>query len=248
MKRYISTLVLLVLSFFVTNIAFGLTAIEIVKKGDDVFNAPKDAHIISKMIIIDKNGNKSVRKSEMYQKGSEKRLVRFLYPPDQKGISFLSLPDDVMYIYFPAFHKVRQIASHVKNQNFAGTDYTYDDLSAFRMAKGHTASLIAENDKYYIIKLVPKKKTGKEYSYLKVWYRKDNFYPVKVEYYDKNGNLFKVLERYKLKKVKGYWIPMEMMAKNIKKNHITKSIVEKVEFDIGLSDKIFTKRYLIRTR
>ncbi len=248
MKRSLIPILAFTIVMFSVNLAMSLTAIEIVKKGDDVFNAPRDAHIISTMIIIDKNGNKSVRKSEMYQKGTEKRLVRFLYPPDQKGIAFLSLPNDVMYIYLPAFHKIRQIASHVKNQNFAGTDFTYDDLSAFRMAKGHTATLIGEDSTYYIIKLVPKKTTGKEYSFLKVWYRKDNFYPVKVEYYDKNGELFKILVRYNLKKIHGYWIPMEMEVKNIKKNHITKSKVEKVQFDLGLSDRIFTKRYMIRSR
>jgi len=233
---------------FLANLAFSINAIDIVKKGDDVFNAPKDAHIISTMTIIDQNGNKNIRKSEMYQKGTEKRLVRFLYPPEQKGIAFLSLPDDVMYLYLPAFHKIRQIASHIKNQNFAGTDFTYDDLSAFKLSKNHMATLISETDKYYTVKLIPKKSAGKEYSYLKTWYRKDNFYPMKVEYYDKNGELFKVLSRSKLKKIKGYWIAMDMEVKNIKKNHITRSKIEKVQFDIGLSDKIFTKRFLIRSR
>ena len=247
MKRFLIVPIFTTI-MFLANLAFSMNAIEIAKKGDDVFNAPKDAHIISTMTIIDQNGNKSVRKTEMYQKGTEKRLVRFLYPPDQKGIAFLSLPNDVMYLYLPAFHKIRQIASHVKNQNFAGTDFTYDDLSAFRMTKNHKAILLSQNNKYYIVKLIPKKSAGKEYSYLKVWYRKDNFYPMKVEYYDKNGELFKVLSRSNLTKVKGYWIAMDMEVKNIKKNHITKSRIDKVQFDIGLSDRFFTKRFLIRSR
>jgi len=79
------------------------------------------------------------------------------------GIAFLSLPDDVMYLYLPAFHKIRQIASHVKNQNFAGTDFTYDDLSAFRMAEKHTAVMISQDGKYYVVKLLPKKNARKEW-------------------------------------------------------------------------------------
>ena len=247
MRRYTFTAILTA-TIFITNLVFGMNAIDIVKKGDDVSNAPKDAHIISTMTIIDQNGNKSIRKSEIYQKGTEKRLVRFLYPPDQKGIAFLSLPNDVMYLYLPAFHKIRQIASHVKNQNFAGTDFTYDDLSAFRLSKSHKATLISQDNEYYIVKLVPQKSEGKEYSFLKVWYRKDNFYPMKVEYYNKNGELYKILSRSNLKKIKGYWIAMQMEVKNIKKNHMTQSKIEKVEFDIGLSDRVFTKRFLIRSR
>ena len=247
MKRLV-TLLIFITTIFLFNSAFSMNAIDIAKKGDDVFNAPKDAHMISTMTIIDQNGNKSVRKSEMYQKGTEKRLVRFLYPPDQKGIAFLSLPNDVMYLYLPAFHKIRQIASHVKNQNFAGTDFTYDDLSAFRMAEKHNAVMISQDSNYYIVKLLPKKSAGKEYSYLIVRYRKDNFYPMKIEYYDKNGKLFKVMTRSNLKKVNGYWTTMDMEVKNIKKNHITKSKIDKVEFDIGLTDNVFTKRFLIRSR
>jgi len=199
--------ILLLIPLFTINpgYTFALQAMDIVKKGDQVVNAPQDAYILSTMVLIDKDGHKSERKSEMYQKGTEKRLVRFLSPADQKGISFLALPDDVMYLYLPAFHKIRQIASHVKNQNFAGTDLTYDDLSAFELAKGHTAQLLGEKDNAYMIRLEPEKTEGKEYSFLKVWYRKDNFYPIRIEYYDDSGSMFKVMERRNLKQVDGYW-------------------------------------------
>jgi len=228
--------------------AFSLQPLEIVKRGDQVVNAPVDAYILSTMVVIDSEGYKNERKTEMFQKGKEKRLVRFLSPADQKGISFLALPDDVMYLYLPAFHKVRQIASHVKNQNFAGTDLTYDDLSAFELAEAHTAQLLGEENGSYLIKLSPEKTEGKEYRLLKVWYRKDNFYPVRVEYYDESGAMFKVIERRNLKQVKGYWIPMEMEVKNIKKEHTTKSIIGEVKFDIGLDEEVFTKRNLLRFR
>ena len=115
--------------------AQNLSALDILKKADAVVNAPQDMHQFSRMILIDKDGDEKVRNSEMYQMGDEKRLVRFLSPADQKGIGFLSLPDDVMYLYLPAFHKIRRIASHVKNENFAGTDFSYDDMSSFQYAE-----------------------------------------------------------------------------------------------------------------
>ncbi len=225
-----------------------LDPMEIVRKGDEVVNAPKDAYIRSKMELIDSKGFRNVRESEMYQKGKDKRLVRFLSPADQKGIAFLSLPNDVMYLYLPAFHKIRKIAPHVKNQKFAGTDLTYDDLSAFELAKAHRAELVEEKENHYVIKLIPNDPTGKEYAYLHVWYRKDNFYPVKTEYYDENGNLIKILERRKLKLIDGYWISMELYVKDLKTNHITHSYIEEVKLDIGLQDSIFTRRTLVQVR
>jgi len=216
----------------------------ILAKADAVINAPKDQHQFSRMILIDKDGDEKVRKSEMYQKGDEERLVRFLSPADQKGIGFLSLPDDVMYLYLPAFHKIRRIASHVKNENFAGTDFSYDDMSSFKYAEEYNAKLLETKDDVYVLELTPKPDIEKDYSKLIIEVRKNNFYPAKIDHYDKGGNLWKVLQRRKIEKKGEYWISMEMEMKDLKKNHSTKMIIDKIELDNGLSDKVFSKRNL----
>jgi outer membrane lipoprotein-sorting protein len=233
--------------FFGTG-AYGFEASEIMIQGDAVVNAPKDSFIVSTMVLVDKNGFKNERKLEMYQREGDYRLIRFLAPADQKGIGFLALPGDLMYLYLPAFHKIRQIASHVKNQSFAGTDFTYDDLSEFEFSKTHRGELLEEQDGAYVLELTPTNSAGKDYSRLKVWYSKDNFYPKRIEYYDKSGNLWKIMERKRIEKVNGYWISLEMNLKDLKTNHATVSTVDKVEFDNGLSDEIFSKRNLQRTQ
>ena len=221
-----------------------LTPLQIIKKTDNVVNAPKDQNMSSVMILIDDKGNQKERKTVMLQKGSETRLVRFLTPADQKGIAFLSLPDDVMYLYLPAFHKIRRIASHVKNNNFAGTDFSYDDMSSFKYSEEYDPKLLETTKEFYVMELTPKLDVKKDYSKLKMTIRIDNFYPVKIEHFDKGGNLWKILERKKVEKNGNYWISMEMEMKDLKKNHSTKMITEKIELDSGLSDKKFTKRNL----
>ena len=228
--------------------SYALTGEEILKKVDEVSTAPKDIHMLTTTILIDSNGNQKERKTETFQKGDEKRLIRILAPADQRGIGFLALPNDVQYVYMPAFHKVRRIASHVKNTKFAGSDFTYDDLSTFRFSKDYNAKLLQTTDKFYILELTPKPGVDKEYSKLKMWARKDNFVSVKIEYYDKKGELKKVLERRKITKIGKYWTAKEMEMRDLKENHSTKMIQDKIEFDTGLSDRIFTPRYLRRTR
>ena len=250
MKTIQTTFALILMLVFSINAqdAYSKNAQSILAKADAVINAPNDMHQFSKMILIDKNGNKKVRKSEMYQKGDEMRLVRFLSPADQKGIGFLSLPNDVMYLYLPAFHKIRRIASHVKNENFAGTDFSYDDMSSFKYAEEYNAKLLETKDDVYVLELTPKPGIEKDYSKLIMEIRKDNFYPVKINHYDKAGNLWKVLERKKIEKKGNYWISMEMEMKDLKKNHSTKMITDKIEFDTGLSDKVFSKRNLKKVK
>ena len=225
-----------------------ITAGDILKNADAVVNAPQDQEISLKMTLTDKGGNEKIREMKMYQKGDETRLVRFLSPADQKGVSFLSLPDDVQYLYLPAFHKVRRIASHIKNDNFAGTDFSYDDMSASKYAEEYDAVLLDKTDDLYILELTPKQGVEKSYSKLKMWARIDNFYPVKVEFYDKKSTLWKLFESRNIKKHGEYWVASEAEMTDLKKQHSTKMITEKVELDKGLSDNIFTKRNLKRVK
>jgi len=222
-----------------------LTASEIIQKADDVVIAPKDQHSLMTMFLIDKSGDQKERKSEMFERAKEDmRLVRFLSPADQKGISFLSLPDDKMYLYLPAFKKIRTIASHVKNESFAGTDMTYDDMSSQGYGKDHHPTLLETTDEFYILELTPKPEAEKDYSTLKVWVRKENFVPVKTEYYDNAGTNWKVMERRQVEQISGYWVAKEIEMKDLRKEHSTKTLIDTVEFDTGLSDEVFSQRNL----
>ncbi len=213
---------------------------------DSVMNAPRDRTLRMRMILIDRNGHEKVRVAESYQKGDDHRLIRFLEPADQRGIAFLSLPNDVMYVYFPAFRKVRRIASHVKNQTFAGTDFTYDDLATFRYADKYTATLLEETDSAYVLRLLPKPGTQKDYASLKMWVDKASFHPLRIEFYDRSGNLWKVMEFRRLEQIKGYWVAREMEMRDLKRHHATRMILEKIQLDTGVPDRVFTKRYLRR--
>jgi len=223
-----------------------LTELQILEKVDDVINAPKDQNLKIKLVLIDKKGKEEVREMSMLQKGSDKRMVKFLSPASQKGIGVLSLPDDIMYLYLPAFKKTRRIASHVKNTKFAGTDFTYEDMEAKRYSEKYDPELLKKTENHYILQLKPKKDVKSDYSKLIMWVRTDNFYPTKIEHYDKGNNLYKVMVREKIEKVGEYWISKESEMEDLKAQHKTKMIIVDVKFDSGLSDGIFTKRYLSR--
>ncbi|MAT59818.1 MAG: hypothetical protein CMF23_17730 [Ignavibacteriae bacterium] len=246
MKNLIKQFILVL--FAITSITLAQDAQSIVAKADEVVNAPKDQTANMKMILIDKEGNEKVRETTFLQKGSEKRIMRFTSPADQKGIAFLSLPDDIQYLYMPAFHKVRRIASHVKNTKFAGTDFSYDDLSSFEYAKQYDAKQVSEDETYWVMELTPKTGVEKDYGKLIMSIRKDNHYPAKIDYYDKGGNLWKTMERRNVEKIGKYWFSKEFEIKDLKEEHRTKMILSDVEFDTGISDETFTERYLKKAK
>lgn len=251
MKQVLTTVITFSLLFAMTVQlqAQELSALEILQKTDKVGMAAKDQHSFSTMTLTDKDGDQKERKSEMFERNAEDtRLVRFLSPADQKGISFLTLPDDKMYVYLPAFRKIRTIASHVKNENFAGTDFSYDDISSTGFVDDYDPELLETTDEFYVLELIPKPESEKDYSKLKLWVRKDLFFAVKTEYYDKGGNLWKVMDRRKIEKIGDYWFAMEIEMTDLKKNHSTKSAIDSIEVDTGLDDSIFTQRNLKRVR
>ena len=216
---------------------------EILQKVDKVLYSAKDQQNKITIILIDKNGKESKREADVVQKGNDMRLFRFTSPASQAGIAFLSLPKDVMYIYMPAFGKERRIASHVKNQKFAGTDFTYDDMEAKLLSSKFVPEIIDQDNETYTLKLVPKPGLKTDYSKQLMKINKQNFYPVTNEYYDKGGKKVKEAT-YTFEKVGNYWSSKEIWMKDLKRNHSTKMIVSDVIYDQGIPDDEFTVRKL----
>jgi outer membrane lipoprotein-sorting protein len=214
----------------------------ILKKMDDVMYSPKDMTGKTKIVLIDKAGKENTREANIVQKGNDKRIFRFTAPASQAGIAVLSLPDDVMYLYMPAFGKERRISSSVKSQNFAGTDFSYDDMESVPFSKKYTPKLIKTEGDVYILELIPISPKS-TYSKLIVKIHKTNYYPVTMEYYDRGNRKIKDAI-YKFKKIEKYWNAEEIEMTDLKKNHKTKMIMSDVKYDIGLTDEEFTIRKL----
>jgi outer membrane lipoprotein-sorting protein len=215
----------------------------IIQKMDRVIYAGEDQTNTLRMILTDRNGNERVREARVWQKGTDKRLFRFTAPAAEAGIAFLSLPDDVMYIYMPAFGRERRIASHVKNQSFAGTDFTYEDLEPKEYAKTYTPQLIDETENKYILELTPLPSYRSDYSKLIVEVSKDNYSPHKMDVYDKGGNLAKTAV-YQWGEKDGLLYAKEIFMRDVKRNHSTRMEMTNVEFNKGLDEQIFTVRNL----
>jgi len=215
----------------------------ILKKMDDVMYSPKDMTGKNTIILIDRNGKEEIREATIQQKGTDKRMFRFTSPASQAGIAVLSLPDDVMYLYLPAFGRERRIASSAKNQNFAGTDFSYDDMESVLFSVKYTPKLIQNEANVFVLELSPKGRS--DYSKVMVHVNKTDYYPELMEYYDKGNTKVKVA-KYTFKKIGNYWNAAEIEMTDLKKNHKTKMQMSDVEYDTGLSDDDFTVRRLTR--
>lgn len=242
MKTKIQSAVLTII--FLTGSIFAVSAQDanaILKKMDNLLYAPEDMTGVHTIVLIDKKGNKEVREATIKQKGTDKRLLRFTAPASQAGIAVLALPDDVMYLYLPAFGKERRISASIKNQNFAGTDFSYDDMEPKPYTEKYTPKLLKTEGDVHVLALTPKDRS--EYSKVIIHINKTHYYPEYVEYYDKSNRKIKEAE-YHFEKIGQYWNTKEIVMTDLRKDHTTKMQMTNVKYDTGLSDDEFTVRKL----
>jgi outer membrane lipoprotein-sorting protein len=234
-----------------------LTAKEILDK-TDAQNDAKDQFSIMKMTLFDKSDKKKARKrvllTQAWNKRNEKRLIKFLSPADVKGFGFLVLepdsPSEKMYLYLPAFKKIRRIAGSAKSRSFMGSDFSYDDIGSSSYSGDYEAKRMKDEDHEYVLELNKKKKSETDYDRLILWVSREVFVPTKVEFYkikEKNKyELIKIMRVEETKYIKKYWIPTRIVMENVKEKHTTILEFDQIKLDSGLSDGIFTKRYLQR--
>jgi len=234
--RYTSFLLILLLSAGATD-ATSQDAKAILEKMDRIIFSPKDKQAKVTIILIDKAGKEKVREAVMLQKGRDKKLYRYTKPESQAGIATLSLSNDVMWLYMPAFEKPKKISMLAKDQAFTGTDFSYEDMVTVPYADRYTPELLGSEKDTYVLKLVPKS-ANSSYSKIIARINKANGYPVTLEFYSGIGKKFKEAS-YRYEKVGQYWNASEVVMKDFMKNHSTKIMLSEVMFDQGLSDDLF---------
>ena len=221
-----------------TTMIYAQDGAEILQKLDKVIFSPKDKQAQVKIIVINDTKEEKVREAVLMQKGADKKIYRYTQPESQAGVATLSLPDDIMWLYMPAFEKPKKISLLAKSQAFTGTDFAYEDIPVQPYADRYVPKLLSTELKSYVIELVPKSDKS-NYSKLVATIDKTNFYLISIIYYDKGNNKAKEA-LYKYSKIGNYWNADEVTMTDLKKKSSTKITMTSVKFDQGLSDDLFT--------
>jgi outer membrane lipoprotein-sorting protein len=222
------------------------TAKEILKKCDDFHFGFKDSSYKIDVTLIDKDGKKSFMKLENYQKGSDKRLLRFTEPKDIAGLAILNKDANTMYVYEPSLGKVRKIATHAKKQTMLGLDFTLDEASTFRYDSDYDPKLIGEDEGGYKLFLTQKSGRDKAWPVVKITVDKKKWFASKIEYCDAKEKMHKTEVRSNVKQLSGRWVTARMTMTDHGKKHTTIYDMADAKFNTGLSDELFTKRNLVR--
>lgn len=117
----------------------------------------------------------------------ELRMTEFLAPGDMKGTKALVQGQDKMYIYLPAYNKVRRVSSSLTEGGFMGTTFANEDISTTHYAPYFDAKLLSETDAAGTLELTPKAGVATAYSKLELTFDKKMLLPTQIKYFNKNG-------------------------------------------------------------
>ncbi|MCC7185451.1 MAG: outer membrane lipoprotein-sorting protein [Acidobacteria bacterium] len=188
----------------------------------------------------------------------DRSLTRFTYPNDINGTGFLvwENPDaeDERFLYLPSLGRVRRIAGNETQDSFVGSDFTYEDIGG-REFNDYTYTRLDDTSRWTapdgsthaVYRLESKNKDVKaRFPRVISLVRQDNFVFVRGEIHNRRDELQKVFDVRKLERVSGIWTVMEMVMADTLQKTRTELVVEKIEYNVGLTAADFSRRELER--
>ena len=263
LKREIPALVAAVL---LMTIAYAAQAkddrgFEIAARSDRTDLGFGDSEVELKMVLRNAAGQEATRALRIVtlekpdESVGDKSLVVFDTPRDIKGTALLShakiLDPDDQWLYLPALKRVKRISSSNKSGPFVGSEFAFEDFTAIELNKfDYTFIGIEECGELQcdVLERLPRYENS-GYTKQIAWVDQTDFQIRKVEFYDRRGDLLKVLELkdYRLYE-NGVWRAHLLSMRNVQTNKDTDLIYDDYRFGVGLSAGDFVKGRLSRLR
>jgi outer membrane lipoprotein-sorting protein len=208
---------------------------------DAASNQGNDAHLVLRIETTETSGAPASRTLEIWQKGTEQRLVAFTEPARLAGVALLVPDGDTVYLYLPSYGRVRRIVGEAHGDAFMGTDFAMEDLARLSWADEWTPELVAPDH----LRLVPKEGADTSSAKVDLWVRPDHL-PAKVEHYDASGTLLRRIAFDDVRTVDGRPLAHAIVVEDVAKSRTTTATVAQAAFDKGIDDAKFSVQELGR--
>jgi len=179
--------------------------------------------------------------------GDQKFYVYFERPADVNKTAYLVHKrvgiDDDRWLFLPGLNLVKRIAASDKRTSFVGSDFYYEDVSG-RNPADDIHELVETSDNYYVLKNTPKEPKTVEFASYKLWIHKTSFIPIKAEYYDASGTKIREAQALEVQQIQGFPTVTRSTMTDLRTGSVTTVSYTKVEYNIELSEDLFTERYL----
>jgi len=181
---------------------------------------------------------------QSWTQGEKRSLVRVTAPSKDRGNGTL-MDDDKMWSFSPKVNRVIKVPSSMMNQSWMGSDFSNKDISRTDdIVEQYDHSLIdqTELDGHVVFEVesIPHEEAavvwGKE-----VMKIRDDHVLIEHRFYDQDMQLLKTLLTLEIAEMGGRTVASrQRMSKKEAPDEWTEISVDSVEFDIEISDNMFT--------
>jgi outer membrane lipoprotein-sorting protein len=233
------------------------TAEEIMKKSHMAYYyAGEDGLAQVNMVLTDKKGKERTREFTMLrideeEGGNQKYYTYFKKPSDVARMTFMvhkaTDGNDQRWIYVPAVDLIRPISADDKNSSFVGSDFSYEDVSGRHWSED-SHILVEESTldeaPVFVIESTPKDTKYNGFAKKVSYIHAESYLPLKEEYYDDKGEMIRVFTAERIEDMDGITTVTLRRMENLKKGSNTTVEFADVDYNVGMTDDLFTERYL----
>lgn len=226
---------------------------EIVQKANlAAYYRGDDGRSEARMVISDAQGREQLRQFTILRRdrvegGDQDFLVAFSRPSDVRGTVFMvakhTESEDDRWLYLPGLDLVKRISAGDKRTSFVGSHYFYEDVSGRRVEEDNH-QLVETTDQFYRLQNTPKDPASVEFSQYQVWIDKNTMLPMKIEYQDSNGELYRRVEVLEVAEVQSIPTVMRSKVSDLRSGGNTTMEFRFIAYDLGMDESVFTERSL----
>ncbi len=227
----------------------GQTAQDIIEQAEDLLKGETSRGTFI-MTVVTPNFTR-VMEMDTYWKGNEKALIHIKSPRREAGNRTLKIGNE-MWMYLRNTETTIKIPPSMMLQSWNGSDFTNDDIvRESNLVEDYKMEIIGEEEVEgilcWVIELIPRPDAPIVWGKLHYWVRQRDYIAARIEYYDERGDLIRYMEFSDINEYGGRTIPGTWtMYNNAKPGHRTKFEILDVQFDVRLSDRVFSLQELQR--
>lgn len=229
---------------------------EVLRKAQAALNPSRTSVRTLEIQVIAPGGSAvswTARQARKLVEGHDHILTLLVAPESVAGFAVLAEQMDTLtgafWVYLPPVRRVRHIVHFGRFENFLGTDLAVEDFGFLSEDDARTTVLektrVGGKDAF-VLREGPT--PGSAYQKVLTWIDAANYLPIRREFYDASGSLWKTQTFENVTVVEGLATPLRIVVVDEQQGGRTTLEVSGIDYEVELADDVFSPEGLPRAR